>query len=193
MREVGEVAVRGEVVALGRARRGRRRRGGEQAAGAEAGGGAGAAVAAAAGGAEGGARAGVDAVVHAGEAVGPGRAAGAALLLEAVAMGAAGAEGPQGERAGRAVDGPLEAEGAPVALGDGLDGLHGLVVRRARPEAAGDGIADALLARLALLAEAVVVGLLASGVVAAPLGAWRGRVRGGLPPRRPGMETATHE
>ncbi len=71
-------------------------------------------------------------------------------------MDSARAGEPEGMLAGRGVghDGPLEAEDAPVALGDLLDDLHSLLVRLAR--AYGDGLPDALPARLALFVEAAV-------------------------------------
>jgi hypothetical protein len=191
VRDVAEVAVGGEEVVLGRARLGRCRRGGQEVAGAEACGGGGDNV-------EVGAGTGVGKAVHAGAAVGPGLAAGAALLLVAVVMDAARAEALEGVRAGRAHsgDGALEAEGAPVALGDGLDDLHDLVVRHAQPAALGDSVGDALPASLALLVEAVVMLMRAPGMVARPLGAWRRSWRRRSLTRRPrcrrpGIEAAT--
>ena len=156
--EVIVVAVGGVELVAGRERRGRGRRGGPAAAGAAEGGGGSAAVAEAAGGAEGAACAGVP-LVHAGEAVGPGHVAGAELVLVKVAMGGARAEELESVPAGRGhmLDGLLEARGAKVGLGDGLDGLDGLDVRHARRAAFGDLVRDTLSACVSLLVEGAVM------------------------------------
>ena len=83
--------------------------------------------------------------------MGPELVVGTTLLLEAVAMSVALFEDLEDKLVGvprpaRIIDRFGEAEGAPVALGDGLDISHDLVGLQIHNNARVDGLVDAFLA-----------------------------------------------